>query len=132
MRQGGNEGGEMETTITAAEDFATATRTYLELKHWSQDEFARKIGRSTGSVSEWLAGKRVPPLEIVFTMEDVLGRSRGTLARYLGHDMIVLPNEQSWEDLIAEGLLRAGVKESEDRELAIRLIRKIVDSGAEG
>lgn len=118
--------------MTEPTDFATATRSVLRMRGWSDAEFSRKLDKSPGSVSEWLSGKHRPPLKIVALMEDVLGLERGSLARYLAtENTIIISNEQSGEDKVIEGLVQLGV-DAEYQSIIIDIIRKAQKrSGAE-
>jgi transcriptional regulator with XRE-family HTH domain len=121
----------VESTITEASDFATAARASLQLRGWSQEELAKKVGKSTGSVNGWLTGKRTPPLEVVFAMEDALRRPRGTLARFLGYqDLIIVATETTWEDKLTEAIIQAGIRNEENLELLIKLFQRVAEAEA--
>lgn len=76
-------------TMTEQTDFATALRDYLTLLGVTKDELARRIHRSPAAMTNWTrpSASRIPALEDVIAMEDALGLKRGSLTRFLGHDL---------------------------------------------
>lgn len=118
----------MENTVTEAEDFASAVNVALEYRDMTRDELAHKIGRSPSSVSGWLNGRRLPPLEVVLLMESALDLDQGQLARY-ANQLMIRPAEtdRSWEaDFIAMLTKNRALTDS-DRDMFIRIMRNVME-----
>jgi transcriptional regulator with XRE-family HTH domain len=77
----------LSTTVAAMESdsFSAWLRRRLLDKDWSQAEFARRVGASTGVVNSWYHGKRRPETESIDKIADVLGADVDLLLTLAGH-----------------------------------------------
>lgn len=113
----------MTLTSETADLFPTVLRTALRERQMSQEEFARKIGRSSSAVSNWLRGRR-PDLAIVLDMEDALNLGRGQLAKYLGYADLTDVSRPSWQDKLIDALAEAPM-DDDDRTFVLEVIRRL-------
>jgi transcriptional regulator with XRE-family HTH domain len=65
--------------------FATWLRRQLNRNEWTQADFARRMDVSTGRISEWTTGKRVPNPKSCELIADVLGADIDLVLRVAGH-----------------------------------------------
>lgn len=68
-----------------AQSIAAWLRRQLERREWSQADFARKLGTSTGSVSMWLNGQRIPDPESCDRIADLLRADGDYVLTLAGH-----------------------------------------------
>ena len=57
----------------------------IDRREWTQSDFARRVGASTGLVSMWLAGKRVPSPASCDRIADVFGLPVDDVLTLAGH-----------------------------------------------
>lgn len=48
-------------------------RTELEKRGWTQNELARRLKTNSGTLSRWLSGRTLPPLQVALWLERELG-----------------------------------------------------------
>lgn len=65
---------------------------YLADNEISQEELARRIGKSWRSVSQWCTGKSVPKVDAVILIAKALRLSINEVCELLGFDTSDIPN----------------------------------------
>lgn len=87
-----------------AVEFAQWLQRQLTRREWSQADFAKRLETSTGSVSMWLKGKRVPDPLSVDKIADALGMDFDYVMTMVGHRPSVEPLDDNpiRDDLVAK------------------------------
>jgi len=89
----------------------------LKVTNITQEELARRIGRSGAAVSQWLNRGDIPDLAVVFKLEDALNLRLGTLVQHHSPDVWVIIETKSkitweslgWEKKLEETLIEAPI-----------------------
>lgn len=129
---GGMKTGEKAADTSPERSFREALAAAIEATGTSQEELARRVGRTGGAVSQWLKKGDIPDLAIVFKIEDALDLRLGTLVRLHSPDVWVIIEVKTsgrhtwksgaWEQKFREALIEAPLNQMQ---------RKIVKDTAE-
>jgi transcriptional regulator with XRE-family HTH domain len=82
-------------------DIASWIKRQLARRQWAAVDLARHTGLSTGAISEWTTGKRVPSTQSCLRLADAFGVDVDTVLAIAGHRLAPLPPEDPKAELIA-------------------------------
>lgn len=95
----------------------------LKGRDWSQADFARAIPTSTGTVSNWISGKRIPEPESCDKIADVLGLDVDDVLTIAGHR----PEPIDFDPDDPRALLVARIQTSRLADHRLRDLRRYLD-----
>lgn len=114
--------------MNSGQDFGRWLQHQLDRRGWRQAEFARRVSASTGTVSHWITGSRLPSPDSCDRIADAFHIDVETVLRQAGHlpdpgtideyeaEIISLVRRIDWTServLMARGLLESMVKTTE-------------------
>lgn len=80
----GLEWAERRSASVIAEAMGDAIRTLSVAAGLTQKSLGDAVGASQGNISDWMRGKRLPPLTTILDIEDACEKPHGTLLRMAG------------------------------------------------
>jgi transcriptional regulator with XRE-family HTH domain len=82
-------------------DIASWIKRQLARHEWAAVDLSRRTGISTGAISEWMTGKRVPSPQSCLRLADAFGVDADTVLAIAGHRLAPVPPEDPKANLIA-------------------------------
>ena len=82
-------------------DIASWIKRQLARREWAAVDLSRRTGISTGAISEWTTGKRIPSSQSCLRLADAFGVDPDTVLAIAGHRTASAPLDDPKADLIA-------------------------------
>ncbi|MCA9879547.1 MAG: helix-turn-helix transcriptional regulator [Thermomicrobiales bacterium] len=82
-------------------DIASWIKRQLARREWTAVDLARRMGASTGAVSEWTTGKRIPSPQSCLRLADAFSVDPDTVLAIAGHRVAPVPLDDPKARLIA-------------------------------
>jgi transcriptional regulator with XRE-family HTH domain len=82
-------------------EFGRWLQRQLDRREWKQADFARRVSLSTGTVSHWITGKRIPDPPSCDLIADALGIDVTDVLRRAGHLPVVSDDPEHVRELTA-------------------------------
>jgi transcriptional regulator with XRE-family HTH domain len=81
----------VEGRLNADEDIGSWIRRQMVRREWSAADLSRRMGASSGRISEWMSGKRRPSPESCLRLADAFGVDPDVVLTLAGHRVATEP-----------------------------------------